>query len=131
MKSLILVLLATAFAKTPAPTGAEVYFISPKNGATVSGEVLVQFGLKNMGVAPAGTEKANTGHHHLIIDSEIADFDKPIPADDNHVHFGGGQTETKLKLKPGKHTLQLVLGDLTHTPHNPPVKSEKITITVK
>jgi len=118
--------------RTPAPASAEVYFISPKDGATVSSPVTVQFGLKGMGVAPAGVKFENTGHHHLLIDTDApADSSQPLPVSDNVRHFGKGQTETTLELKPGKHTLQLLLGDQNHTPHNPPVISKKITITVK
>ncbi|HKE93776.1 MAG TPA: DUF4399 domain-containing protein [Povalibacter sp.] len=117
--------------RTPSPAGAEVYFIAPADGATVTSPVTVKFGLKGMGVAPAGTVVDNTGHHHLIVDADLPPLDAPIPADANHVHFGKGQTETTLELKPGKHTLQLLLGDQTHTPHDPPVMSKKITITVK
>jgi len=121
--------------ETPAPAGAEVYFISPQDGETVSSPVTVRFGLKGMGVAPAGVEdKANTGHHHLLIDTDALSgpaLDEPIPADDHHKHFGGGQTETTIELAPGTHTLQLVLGDWSHIPHNPPVMSQIITITVK
>ena len=101
--------------------------------------VKVVFGLSGMGVAPAGTEKDNTGHHHLLIDRPplgqgadgAGELDYGLPADDNHKHFGGGQTETMLELAPGQHTLQLVLGDLNHVPHVTPVVSEVITITVK
>lgn len=120
--------------ETPAPEGAAVYFINLKDGDTVSNPVVIQFGLKGMGVAPAGTEKEKTGHHHLLIDVETPSgetLNEPIPADDNHVHFGGGQTEITRELPVGTHTLQLVLGDWSHIPHNPPVMSEKITITVK
>jgi hypothetical protein len=120
--------------ETPAPAGAEVYFITPQDGATVSSPVQVVFGLKGMGVAPAGTEKENTGHHHLLIDVETPSgmsLDEPLPADDHHKHFGGGQTETTVELAPGTHTLQLLLGDWSHIPHNPPVMSQKITIAVK
>ncbi len=118
---------------TPAPEGAEVYFINLEDGEVVESPVEVQFGLAGMGVAPAGTEKENTGHHHLLIDTELTGeaLNEPIPADENHKHFGGGQTETLIELSPGEHTLQLVLGDWSHIPHNPPVMSEKITITVK
>ena len=84
-----------------------------------------------MGVAPAGVEKEKTGHHHLIVDAELPDLDKPVPSDANYRHFGGGQTEVVLELSPGTHTLQLLLGDFLHIPHTPPVKSDKITITVK
>ena len=120
--------------ETPAPAGAEVYFVAPQDGATVSSPVTVRFGLKGMGVAPAGVEQAHTGHHHLLIDTEApsgAALNEPLPADDRHKHFGGGQTETTVELAPGTHTLQLLLGDWSHIPHNPPVMSEKITITVK
>lgn len=121
---------ATAQDATPSAAGAEVYFISPADGATVKSPVTVQFGLRGMGVAPAGTEKANTGHHHLIIDAELPPLEENIPMDENHVHFGGGQTETTVTLAPGTHTLQLLLGDMNHIPHNPAVVSKKITITV-
>ncbi len=117
--------------RTPSPQGAEVYFIAPSDGATVRSPVTVKFGLKGMGVAPAGIAFEGTGHHHLIIDAELPPLDAPIPADANHVHFGKGQTEATVELKPGKHTLQLLLGDLTHTPHDPAVASKKITITVQ
>jgi len=120
--------------ETPAPAGAEVYFITPQDGATVSSPVTVRFGLKGMGVAPAGVEKEKTGHHHLLIDAETPSGDalnEPLPADDHHKHFGGGQTETTIELAPGTHTLQLLLGDWSHIPHNPPVMSPKITITVE
>ena len=123
--------VATAFAQTPAPQGAKVYFISPQNGEEITGPVTVKFGLSGMGVAPAGVEKPNTGHHHLIINTTVTDFSGALPADDNHKHFGGGQTEAKVTLPPGKHTLQLLLGDHNHIPHAPPVMSEVITITVK
>ena len=109
----------------------ELYFISPTDGDTLKSPVQVRFGLKNMGVAPAGVDKANTGHHHLIIDSELPGMDRPIPNDANHRHFGGGQTEASIELAPGKHTLQLLLGDFSHIPHKPPVVSEIITITVE
>lgn len=116
---------------TPAPDGAAVYFISPEDGATVSSPVVVRFGLRGMGVAPAGTNMENTGHHHLLVDVDTLDLSNPIPSDDNHRHFGGGQTETEVELEPGTHTLQLLLGDFAHVPHDPPVMSEKITITVE
>lgn len=115
---------------TPSAEGAEVYFITPQDGDTVKGPVTVRFGLKGMGVAPAGTDKPNTGHHHLIIDTDLPPLDENIPMDENHVHFGGGQTETTVTLAPGTHTLQLLLGDMNHIPHNPVVSSKKITITV-
>ena len=122
---------ALAQDRTAAPAGAHVYIISPQDGASVSSPVTVVFGLEGMGVAPAGTEKANTGHHHLIIDTDLPAADEPVPSDDNHLHFGGGQTQTTVELSPGSHTLQLILGDQNHVPHDPPVASEKISITVK
>jgi Domain of unknown function (DUF4399) len=123
---------ALAQERTPSPPGAEAYIISPKNGATVSNPVRVQFGLKGMGIAPAGVKFDNTGHHHLLIDTDApSDMNAPLPASDKVVHFGKGQTETTLTLPPGKHTLQLLFADLNHVPHSPPVISKKITITVK
>jgi hypothetical protein len=123
--------IAAAQERTPSPPGAEAYIISPKNGATVHNPVLVQFGLKGMGIAPAGVKFENTGHHHLLIDTDAsADQGAPIPASDKVAHFGKGQTQTELTLTPGKHTLQLLLGDQNHVPHAPPVISKKITITV-
>jgi len=124
-------LTAQETARTPAPAGAEAYFQSPQNGATVSSPVTVRFGLRGAGVAPAGVTTPNTGHHHLLIDvTDMPSFDAPLPANDNVRHFGGGQTEVVLELAPGQHTLQLVLGDALHRPHEPPVTSERITITV-
>ena len=118
--------------RTPSPAGAEVYIISPKDGATVKSPVTVVFGLKGMGIAPAGVKFENSGHHHLLIDTAVpSDLNAPLPTSDQVKHFGKGQTETSIELAPGKHTLQLVLGDEKHTPHNPPVESKKITITVK
>ncbi len=125
--------------ETPAPEGAKVYFVNLSDGDTVKSPVKVIFGLSGMGVAPAGTEKEKTGHHHVLVDrpplgegEDGADeLDYNLPADENHIHFGGGQTETMLELAPGKHTLQLVLGDKDHVPHNPPVTSPVITITVE
>ena len=122
---------AVAQERTPSPAGAEAYIISPKDGAKVHSPVLVQFGLKGMGIAPAGVKFDNTGHHHLLIDTDApADLGSPLPASDKVVHFGKGQTQTTLTLPPGQHTLQLLLGDQNHIPHNPPVLSQKITITV-
>ena len=119
--------------ETPSPAGAKVYFINIEDGATLTNPVHIQFGLSGMGIAPAGVEKENTGHHHLLIDAEIKgeDLDFSIPADDNHKHFGGGQTEVRVELAPGEHSLQLLLGDLNHIPHNPPVMSEVVTVTVQ
>lgn len=125
-------IIQPALAVTPAPEGARAYIISPVDGAAVSSPVTVVFGLEGMGVAPAGVEKANTGHHHLLIDvPDVPAAGQPIPADDNHKHFGGGQTQVSVELPPGQHTLQLVLGDQNHVPHEPPVISERITITVE
>ena len=128
--------LAAALLSSPWMAMAEespsVYFIAPHNGDVVSGDFTVQFGLKGMGVAPAGVDKEHTGHHHLLIDLEtLPPLDAPLPANDHIVHFGGGQTQTTLSLPPGEHTLQLLLGDYMHVPMNPPVISEKITITVE
>lgn len=122
---------AQAWGATPAPAGAEVYIISPEDGATVTSPVTVRFGARGVGVAPAGVTRENTGHHHLIIDSDLPPLDQPIPKDDRHIHFGGGQTETRIELKPGKHTLQLLMGDDAHMPHDPPLASKRITITVQ
>ena len=122
-------LIALEFSKG-APAAA-VYFITPKNDDIVSGEVVVKFGLQNFGVSPAGLNVNGTGHHHLIIDADLPNLTQPIQADKNHVHFGKGQTEVKLELEPGSHTLQLLLGDYRHIPHRPPIYSNKITILVK
>ena len=117
---------------TKAPADAVVYIISPVDGATVAPEFTVRFGLKGMGVAPAGVAKEHTGHHHLLVDvKELPPAGQPIPKDANHLHFGGGQTETSLTLTPGTHTLQLELGDENHLPFDPPLLSKKITIHVK
>jgi hypothetical protein len=117
--------------RSPAPAGAKVYFIEPKNGAEISGPVTVKMGLSGMGVAPAGVEKKDTGHHHVLINQPTFDPMAPLPADDKHRHFGNGQTETVLNLPAGSYTLQLVLGDHNHIPHNPAIVSEAIKITVK
>ena len=123
--SMILLFAPAAFADT------ELYFISPHDGDTVSGEFKLRFGLRGMGVAPAGINVDNTGHHHLLIDLDtLPAMDAPLPNNDHLRHFGGGQTETSLNLAPGKHTLQLLLGNFSHVPHEPPVMSKKITITV-
>ena len=117
--------------KRKSPTGAKAYIISPKDGKTVGKKFTVRFGLKGMGIAPAAIDKENTGHHHLLIDvDKLPNLDLPLVATDNIRHFGGGQTEVQLELPPGKHTLQLVLGDWIHLAHDPPVLSKKITITV-
>jgi hypothetical protein len=123
---------APALPITKAPAGAEVYIVSPKDGATVGQEFTVVFGLKGMGVAPAGVKKEGTGHHHLLVDvTELPPAGLPIPKDEHHLHFGNGQTETTLKLAPGKHTLQLELGDENHVPFDPPIVSKTITVNVK
>jgi hypothetical protein len=133
---LCLGILTTAFSaesiKSTSPENAKVYIIAPTAGQTVSQTFKVLFGLSGMGVAPAGTENDNTGHHHLLIDTaELPNMNMPLPATDKIKHFGGGQTETELTLTPGKHTLQLLLGNFAHAPHDKPVLSEKITITVE
>jgi hypothetical protein len=129
----VLISLAPAMAQTPSPAGASVYFINLNDGDTVSSPFKVQFGLVGMGVAPVGVEKPNTGHHHLIIDTTLSadELKSPIPVDAKHLHFGGGQTEAMVTLPPGRHTLQLVLGDWSHVPHVPPVMSPVIKVTVK
>lgn len=122
---------AAAVQRSASPEGAKVYFIAPADGAVVGRTFTVRFGLKGMGVAPAGVDVANTGHHHLLIDydGQVA-LDQPLPTNDHVRHFGGGQTETELTLPPGQHRLQLMLGNYLHIPHDPPVASEPITITV-
>ncbi|MDF7796753.1 DUF4399 domain-containing protein [Pseudomonas syringae] len=118
--------------RTAAPEGAEVYIISPKDGETVTSPFKVQFGLTGMGVAPAGVDVPETGHHHLLIDvKDQPSMNAPLPVSDNIRHFGKGQTETEINLPPGQHTLQLLMGDKGHMPLNPSVESKKITINVK
>jgi hypothetical protein len=117
--------------RSPAPADVELYIIAPADGATVSSPVTVRFGLRGMGVAPAGIAMEHTGHHHLLIDAGPPAFDRPIPADAHHVHFGKGQTEATVELAPGRHRLQLLLADHLHVPHDPPVMSKPITITVE
>jgi hypothetical protein len=121
---------AAEMERTPAPEGANVYFISPGDGERVSGPVTVRFGTSGIGIAPAGVEHDKTGHHHLLVDTGMPELNAPIPSDDKHLHFGGGQTQTTVDLEPGEHTLQLLMGDSRHLPHDPPVASERITITV-
>lgn len=117
--------------RAPAPEGAELYFITPQDGSVVTSPFTVRFGLRGMGVAPAGTDAPNTGHHHLLIDFEgELDVDQPLPATDQVRHFGGGQTETELALEPGVHRLRLIMGNHLHIPHDPPVQSDWISITV-
>ena len=119
-------------ARTPAPEGVEVYIISPADGAIVTSPVNIKYGLQGMGVAPAGVDRAGTGHHHLLVDVEqLPDLNMPVPSDQKHRHFGGGQTEVAIPLDPGQHSLQLLLGDMNHIPHQPAIQSSRITITVK
>lgn len=122
---------AVAIAQSKAPAGAKVMILEPSNGATVSNPIKVKFGIVGMEIAPAGTEKPNAGHHHLLINQKLEDPKAGIPADDKHKHYGKGQTEDTITLPPGEHTLQLVLGDHNHVPHDPVVQSEVIKITVK
>lgn len=135
LAALLAVVSTASFAempRTPAPEGAKVYFIEPADGATVDKTFSVKFGLQGMGVAPAGVDSPATGHHHLLIDVDKEPaMNMPLPMTDNIKHFGKGQTETQVTLPPGKHTLQLLVGDKNHVPLDPPVISEKITVTVK
>ena len=112
------------------PQDARVYILWPSDGQVIKGAFWVRMGLSGAGIAPAGVQKANTGHHHLIVDADLPPMDQPIPNDHNHLHFGLGQTEARLDLPPGRHTLQLLLGDENHIPHKPPLYSKRITITV-
>jgi hypothetical protein len=122
---------ALADNRRPAPPGATAYIIWPPDGAVIpGGKFWLRMGLSGAGIAPAGVDIPNTGHHHLIIDSDLPPLDQPIPNDKNHLHFGAGQTEVRIELPSGKHTLQLLLGDADHIPQNPPIMSKKITITV-
>ncbi|MEM6833252.1 MAG: DUF4399 domain-containing protein [Pseudomonadota bacterium] len=144
LKTLIICLLplsasASEFLAWPANEGAYVYFINLEDGASVTSPVLVQMGVSGMGVAPAGTEREGTGHHHILLDRPALgkgpdgndEWIYNLPADENHIHFGGGQTETTLDLPPGKHSLQLVFGDMNHIPFGPQMVTEVITITVE
>jgi hypothetical protein len=125
--------LALAADRMAAPAGAELYFLSPHNGEKITGPVTVRFGLKGMGIAPAGVKFDNTGHHHLLVDTDVSELnlDAPVPATDKILHFGKGQTETTLNLPAGTHTLQLVFADYLHQAFDPVLQSQKITITVK
>jgi hypothetical protein len=120
-----------ASARTPSPPGAKVFILEPKDGAVVKSPVTVKFGVEGMELVPAGTDKPNSGHHHLLIDTKLEDFNAPVPADANHIHYGKAQTEAQIELKPGKHTLQDLFGDKNHIPHDPPVQSGVVTITVE
>jgi hypothetical protein len=130
MSNRITVHVATPITRTPSAPGARVYFVGLKDGSVVPQNLTIHFGLVNMGVAPVGIEKPNTGHHHLLIDTELTSLDQPIPNDPKHLHFGAGQTEAAVTLPLGKHRLQLFLGDFRHVPHDPPIMSEPITVTV-
>jgi hypothetical protein len=121
----------TGLQRRPSPPGAAAYIVSPADGEAVASPVRVLFGLRGAGVIPAGIEREGAGHHHLLIDTGLPDLGLPIPADDNHRHFGAGQTEVEIELSPGTHTLQLLLGDERHIPHDPPIMSERITIEVR
>lgn len=133
--TLLAAILVTPFAYaagSPAPKDAQVYFIWPQNGTVIhGGKFWVRMGLRNMGVAPKGVTQQHTGHHHLLVDTDLPPMDEAIPSDRNHLHFGAGETEARVELPPGKHTLQLLLGDQDHRPHDPPVYSKKITVIVR
>ena len=120
-----------ALPRSPAPEGAMVYIVSPADGETVTSPVRVVFGLRGIGIAPAGIEMADTGHHHVLVDTQLPDMGLPIPADEQRVHFGLGQSEAELELAPGTHTLQLLVGDHLHIPHDPPLMSEVVTVEVQ
>lgn len=120
-----------ALERTPAADGARVFFITPPDGAVVSSPVRLEFGLEGMAVVRSGDMTSDSGHHHVLIDTALPDLSLPIPADANHVHFGDASTSTELALDPGEHTLQLLLGDHLHIPHDPPVASERISIVVE
>ena len=122
---------AIAVPRTPSPAGARVFFITPADGDTVSNPVSIQFGIDGMQVAKAGDQQPNSGHHHLLIDTDLPSLELPIPASENHVHFGDGSTSAQINLEPGTHTLRMLLGDHLHIPHNPPVASDPITIVVE
>ena len=123
--------LPAVLPRTASAAGASVFFITPEDGATVTNPISIEFGIEGMNVVKAGTEQAHSGHHHLLIDTGLPNPALPIPADEQHVHFGDGSTATEITLQPGQHTLQMLLGDHQHIPHNPPLVSEVITITVK
>ena len=139
MRNVLAALLLAAAALPAAaepfwPAAAKVYFIAPVDAASISGPVNVIMGLSGLGIAPAGVDKPNTGHHHILVDQAVPDgaaLEEPMSADDHFKHFGGGQTQAVLTLAPGTHTLQLIMGDQNHIPHNPPVVSDRITVTVK
>ena len=126
----IFLIISAFFATFSISANPKVYFINLEDGDRLESPFLIQFGLSGMGIAPAGTNRANTGHHHLLINVNEIDLSKPIPSSSSHIHFGGGQTESLIDLMPGDYSMQLVLGDMTHTPHNPPIISQRINITV-
>jgi len=121
----------TVLPRTASPEGARVFFITPADGETVSNPVRIEFGIDGMAVAKAGDNQPNSGHHHLLIDTDLPALGSPVPADAKHVHFGDGSTSTEITLEPGQHTLCLLLGDYLHIPHDPPLVSKSITITVE
>lgn len=131
MAAMTAITAIAALPRTEAPDGVAVYIISPSDGEVVDGKVTVLFGLSGMGIAPAGTQVDKTGHHHLIVDAPLPALDQPIPSDEHYRHFGGGQTEVTIELEPGEHTLQLLLGDWIHVPHEPAIYSDVITIEVR
>jgi Domain of unknown function (DUF4399) len=122
---------AAVMARSPSAEGARVYFITPSDGETVPSPVRLEFGLSGMELAPSGDDRPNSGHHHIIIDHELPDLSLPVPADNQRVHFGDARSETELILGPGQHTLQLLFADHLHIPHDPPLFSEQISITVE
>lgn len=129
----LLISQAALAGPTPAPADAYLYIGWPMDGQVVQANkpFKVWFGLRNMGVAPKGIDKPNTGHHHLLVDTDLPKMDQEIPSDRNHLHFGAGETETTIELPPGRHTLQLIMGDDKHIPHNPPIYSKKITVIAR
>jgi hypothetical protein len=117
--------------RTASSEGASVFFITPADGETVANPISIEFGIAGMDVVKAGNNQPHSGHHHLLIDTELPDLGLPIPADEHHVHFGDGSVSTQISLPPGEHKLQMLLGDHLHIPHNPPLTSAQITITVE
>jgi hypothetical protein len=129
--ALALPLAAAAAERQPSPPDAKVYIVWPRDGQVIKGgKFWLRMGASNVGIAPAGVQKVNTGHFHVIVDADPPPMDEPIPNNKNYLHFGGGQTEARLELPPGKHTLQLLMGDGNHVPQDPPLLSQKITVTV-
>jgi hypothetical protein len=120
-----------AMPRTASPDGAKIFFISPADGDTVTSPVSIEFGIEGMSVVKAGDSQPDSGHHHLLVDTDLPDLGLPIPADEHHIHFGDGSTSTEIALEPGTHTLRMLLGDHLHIPHESPIMSDPITITVK